>query len=82
MSYINPEEIDKIVDNAEFSGSIHIMKNGEALYHRSMGWADYEAQYSFPDNTTIDSYLNDNSKLKAAAKRFKDAVNATSLVSR
>ncbi len=54
MSYLNPSEIDKILNNAEFSGSIHIMKNGEALYHRSMGWADYETQYSFTDNTTIE----------------------------
>lgn len=54
MSYINPTEIDKILTSADFSGSIHIMKNGITLYHRNMGWADYEAQYSFTDNTTIE----------------------------
>lgn len=54
MSYINTIEIDKILDEVEFNGSVHIMRNNDTLYHRNMGWADYEAHQSFTDNTTIE----------------------------
>ena len=54
MSYINAIEIDKILDEVEFNGSVHIMRNNVTLYHRNMGWADYEAHQPFSDNTTIE----------------------------
>ncbi|MDF2540748.1 MAG: hypothetical protein K0S47_466 [Herbinix sp.] len=54
MSYINPNEIDKILDDIEFSGSVHIMRNSDILYHKTSGWADYEARHPFTDGTTLE----------------------------
>lgn len=54
MPYINLDEIDKILDDTEFSGSVHIIKNSEELYFRNMGWADIEEEYPFTDKSTIE----------------------------
>ena len=54
MSFINTVEINKILDDKEFNGSVHVMRKNDTLYHRNMGWADYEAKQPFTDNTTIE----------------------------
>lgn len=54
MSYINKLEIDKILDDVEFNGSVHIMSTHETLYHKNFGWADYEAHQPYTDYTTIE----------------------------
>lgn len=54
MSYISTIGIDKILDNADFNGSVYIMRNSETIYQKNMGWADYEAHISFTENTTIE----------------------------
>lgn len=54
MSHIDTIEIDRLFNDVEFNGSVHIMRNSDTLYHRNMGWADYEAHLPFTDNTTIE----------------------------
>ncbi len=45
--------IDKILADAQFSGSVHIMRDGITIYHQTSGWADYENHVPFTDRTTM-----------------------------